>query len=40
VTPAEKGKLQSALAYLRAHKRTKWAAELAPWTKQIELLID
>jgi hyaluronoglucosaminidase len=40
VTPAEKGKLQSALAYLRAHKRKKWATELAPWTKQIEALVD
>jgi hyaluronoglucosaminidase len=39
MTPAEKGKLQSALAYLRAHKRKKWAAELAPWTKQIEALV-
>jgi len=37
--PAEIRRLRSALAYIHAHKRSKWAKELAPWTKQIQSLI-
>ena len=29
-------RLALALAYIRAHGNTKWAKELAPWTRQIE----
>jgi hyaluronoglucosaminidase len=41
--PAEIRRLRSALAYIHEiheHSRAKWLHELAPWTEQIELLID
>ncbi|MGH7816389.1 MAG: beta-N-acetylglucosaminidase domain-containing protein [Candidatus Binatia bacterium] len=33
-------RLKTAVAYLHAHGKEKWPREIAPWTKQIEKLID
>lgn len=40
VDAEELRRLKSALAYIHAHGKTKWAKELTPWTKQIEELIE
>ncbi len=40
IDPNDARRLKSVLRYIRAHRKTKWANELRPWTKQIELLID
>jgi len=39
ITPNDAGQLKSALRYIRAHRKTKWAKELTPWTEQIQKLI-
>ncbi len=36
---ADTRKLKSALHYIRTHRKTKWAKELAPWTKHIDKAI-
>ena len=40
IDPNDARQLKSALRYFRAHRKTKWAKELTPWTEQIELLIN
>jgi hypothetical protein len=39
IAPNDLRQLTSALVYIQAHKRKKWAKELTPWTKQIEPLV-
>jgi hyaluronoglucosaminidase len=40
IDSGELRRLKLALAYIHVHGKSKWANELAPWTKQIELLIN
>jgi hyaluronoglucosaminidase len=39
IAPNDARQLKSALRYIRAHRNTKWAKELAPWTEQIDNLL-
>jgi len=40
MTPDDARQLKSAVAYIQAQRKTKWAKEIAPWTKQIEKVIE
>lgn len=39
ITARENGRLESALAYLRAVRKQKWAREIRPWRRQIETTV-
>ena len=40
IAPDDARQLKSAVAYIQAQRKTKWAKEIAPWTKQIEKVVE